>query len=520
MEKKNKLNIDAPIFIPPLILVVVVCLVIVLNPEATSIAFNAAKGFLCNSFAWMFEILCAATLVFVLGISFSKYGNVRLGKEKPEYSTFTWLSMIFSGATSASVLLWGTIEFYYYVTGGEFGAAPFSNEAYEWASAYGMFHWGALSNSTYAILAIAFAYMFFVRKKEVVIRPSAACREVLGKHSYGLLGKIIDILYLFAVIACLGTSLGLATPLVAELFCMVFGTAHTLLLDAIIILAWIALIAAQIYTGLKKGMKLIANLRTWLTFAFLAYVLLAGPTAFILNNTTQGIGIMLQNFVRMTFYTDAFNFTGFPQIWTVFFLTWCIGYVVQMGIYFARISKGRTIREVGLGVIGATALGAVVVFGILGSYGEHVLFNGIVDVVKAIAEGGTALAVAEIWASLPGSVVVIPFMLVLCFVATSTLLSSSAYTMAMSTHKCISADEEPAKWNRLFWCFVLGALALALLFLGGLDTLQTIAIVGSTPMVFVLIIIVIGFCKNLKEDLANKKVTTDPKTVFPEEAAE
>lgn len=502
-KTKKKLAIEPAIFYPPFILLGIFCSYIILNPEAGNALLNKAFSFLTGPLGWSYEWFTLAFLGIVIYFMFGKYGNKRLGDEKPEFSTFTWLVMLFTAATSAGLMFWASIEFFYYLQSPPFGAEPFSPDAMSWASCYGMYHWGFLPNGMYALLALVFGYLFYVKKQDV-IRPSTACYNVLGEKVNGWAGKLIDVFFVVALIAGVGTSLGLGTPLVGELIAEIFGMQHNLSLDAIIILIWTTMIAISVYTGLKKGIKLLGLLRIYLAFAFLLFVLIVGPTSFIFNNFTESVGHMMQNFLRMSLYTDPHVKSGFPQGWTIFYWAWWIAYALQMGIYFARVSKGRTVRELCLGVLCATSLGAWIFFAVLGNYAFTVHTQNVLPIADILSKSGGAAAVVAIWATLPFKNVTLFFLLILSFISTATLLNGSAYTLAMVTTKKIGGEEEPAGWNRVFWALVLGGVSLALMFLGGLQPLQTSSIVGSFPMMFVAIIILISFLKDIKKGWASK----------------
>lgn len=513
----KKKSIEPAIFWGPLVLLAIACTYLVMDPVRGNEVLNKAFGYLTGALGWTYEWYTFGFFVLLIYLVTGKYGDKKLGDDKPEFSTLSWLGMLFTSTMGSSLMYWGTIEFYFYLTSPPYGAEPFSIAAAEWASSYGMYHWGILPNAMYSVLAIAFGYMFFIKKTDVV-RPSTACVTVLGERANGWLGKVIDVFFVIGLVAGIGTTLGLGTPLVGELITAVFGFEHNIGLDAIIIILWTVMFATSVYFGLQKGIKVLSDIRLYLMLFVLAFVIGIGPASFMFNNFTDSFGHMMQNFVKMSFYTDPHGQSGFPQGWTIFYWAWYITYALQFGIYLARISKGRTIRQLALGVVCAASFGSWMFFAVFGNYAIDVFNQGIVPIADIMAEHGTARAIVEIWSTVPFSGVMLVVFLVLLFISAATVLNGAAFTLAMVTTKNLTADEEPANWNKVFWALVLGGVSLTLMFLGGLKPLQTSSIIGSFPMMFITIIIMIGCFKEMyahwgSSDNDNKNVSMDTEKI-------
>ena len=494
MKKDPEAKIDKMLFWPPLALVVMLCAYLVLNPEEGTTVVNKIFSFVTGDLGWTYEIFVFCNIALLLYFIFGKYANKRFGNEPPEFSTLTWLGMLFTSGTSGAILYWGTIEFYYYVSAPPFGVKPFSPDAWNWSLTYSLFHWGISCYGLYVAVGVIFGYFFFVQNKQV-FRPSTACEPLIGEKANGLVGKIIDIFYMIGIIGGIGTSVGLGTPLVAELITRIFGIQHTLVLDAVIIVLWTVLFSLSVYTGLEKGIKYLSNIRVYLGYFVLAFIAIAGPASFMMNNFVDSLGIMLNNYLRMSFYTDPHLKSGFPQGWTIFYFAWFMAFALGTGIYLARISRGRTVREFTLGATFAGTLSAYLYFAVLGNYSINLYQQKTIDIAGIINEFGAPRAIVAIWDTLPLHNVLMPIFLILMFISTATLISSVAYTLAMVTSERLRADEEPAKWNRVFWALVLGCLALTLIFLGGLKPLQAVSVAGSFPTMIISVIIFIGFLK-------------------------
>lgn len=497
-------GIDKRLFWPPLLLVVIICAAIIMNPKTSTENIGIVFNFLTGPLGWSYEVFVLANIAVVCYFTFGKFGNKRFGDEKPEFSTVTWLCMLFSAGTSAAIVYWAPIEFFFFISAPPFGAQPFSPQAEQWSMAYSLFHWGISNYLLYVGVGVVFGYMYFVQKKDV-FRPSIACEPVLGQAIHGFWGKAIDIFYMVGIIAGVATSVGLGTPLLSEVITKITGIPHTLMLDAAILVVWTIIIAISVYGGLDKGIKQLSDFRNWLGWAILAFVMVVGPTAFMFNHFFESLGVMINNFFRMSLYTDPIYKSGFPQGWTIFYFAWFVAYAISTGMYLARLSRGRTVREFTLGATFAGVASVYLYFMVFGNYGIDLYKRGVLNLGEIISTSGTPKAIVEIFSTLPGSTILLPILLVLLFISTATLLNGVAYTLAMVTSARIKDKEEPAKWNRVFWALLLGGLSLVLIFLGGMKPLQAAAVAGSFPTMFIMIIIVYGFIKTAGKEWGNSE---------------
>ena len=399
---------------------------------------------------------------------FGPYAKKRLGNEPPEFSTASWIFMMFASCTSAAVLFWGSIEIYYYISTPPFGLEPNSTGAKELGLAYSLFHWGPLPWATYSFLSVAFAYFFFVRKMEV-IRPSSTLVPLVGeKHAKGLFGTIVDNFYLVALIFAMGTSLGLATPLVTECMQWLFGIPHTLQLDAIIITCWIILNAICVACGLQKGVRIASDVRSYLSFLMLGWVFIVSGASFIMNYFTDSVGMLI--------------------------------YAIQMSIFLARISRGRTVRELCFGMVLGLTASTWILWTVLGSNTLLLIDKNIINIPNLIEQYGVARAIIETWAALPLSTATMWGFFILCFIATVTLVNACSYTLAMSTCREVRDGEEPPLLVRIGWSVLVGIIGIVLLALGGLKPIQTAIIAGGCPLFFVNIMVTLSFIKDAKQN--------------------
>lgn len=502
---KSKI-IDWLTFIGAFLLLMAVTLPLVFFPESGRVIVGLANEYMTTNFGILYLAMGLGAFFFLIFVAFSKNGHIKLGEEgeEPEFNTFSWAAMLFAAGIGSSILYWSVIEWVYYYQGPPFGLEPESPEAIPWATAYGMFHWGPIAWAIYTLPALPIAYFYYVRKKSV-LKVSEAVRPVLGKWVDGPLGKIIDILFIFGLLGGAGTTLALGTPMIAEGVNYLTGIPVNLLTQALIMLLCTIIFAISSASGLKKGIKVLSDLNIWLALFLLAVVLFFGPTRFIVETTFNGVGLILDNFFRMATWAEPFGnlggFTesGFPEAWTVFYWAWWLVYAPFVGLFIARISRGRTIRSMIFGTMIYGTLGCVLFFGIFGNYGLHLQLTGQFDVISFMETNGPAATIIAVVSQLPFSYLMVLVFTVLSIIFLATTFDSSSYILASVVQK--SVDGEPLLWNRLFWAFTLCILPLSLLFLGGLDTLQTASIVGGFPLIFIMFLLGWSFMRASNRDI-------------------
>ncbi len=494
-KQEDKEQIDKLRFFIPLALVIILCTLVAIFPEGTSNTFNSIFSIITGKLGWSLQFFFVGNTFLMLYFIFGSYANKKLGNGKPEFSTPVWLGMLFAAGTSGVAVYWGASEWFQYLTFPPFGAEPLSVEAMEWASTYSFFHWGPSCYGLYATVAVVFGYFFFV-KQEDTNRPSVACRSLIGeRHANGLVGKVIDIIYMVGIIGAVSAAIGLSTPLISAIIVDMFKIKYSLWIDAGILIFFTVFFVFGVYSGLQKSMKLISNIKICIVMAVLAFVFLIGPKAFMLNTFTDSMGIMSTNYFRMMLSTDPHRGGGFPSGWTVFFFAWWAAYALNTGIFLARISKGRTVRQVVVGATAASVFGCWLHFITLGYYGIDIYNKGIVDVIGIYQSQGVPAAIIAIFKTMPYSSAILVIMLAVMMISTVTVINGAAYTLSIVSTNNLKADKEPARLNRIFWAVALGGVGLALIFLGGLQPIQTISISTGILTMVIIIMIFISFLK-------------------------
>jgi len=236
-----------------------------------------------------------------------------------------------------------------------------------------------------------------------------------------------------------------------------------------------------------------------LALIFLTLVLVSGPTLFLLKASTEAVGFVVQNFIRMNTWTDSLTDSGFVESWTIFYWAWWLALGPFMGIFVSKISRGRTIREMIFGMLGYGSVGCMLFIAVLGNYALHVQLSDLVPVVDVLNERGAPAAIVEILASLPTGRWLLPFFAGICLIFMATTYDSASYTLASCATRRLPTDRHPARWNRVFWALSLGLVPITLLILGGLRSLQTAAVVVSLPLIVVGVLMSVSLVKGLRQ---------------------
>lgn len=500
-------KIDLKVFIPTCLTLILLILILFFQPEKAETVIAYLFDGCTENFGWLYLLTCLCSFGFLIWMTISKFGSVRLGDEdeKPQYSNLSWIAMLFTAGVGTSIVILGFLEPIYYVSGPPFNIAPMSEAAFEYAHMYGQFHWGLSAWAFYNPAIIAVAYMIYV-KKEPSIRLSSACSVVLKKHTDGWLGHLIDILVVFGIVGSISTSLGIGAPVLADVIREVFGipAQYDMAVKLVVLIIWIMIFGTSVYLGLDKGIQKLSNINIGMAFVFMAVVLLAGPTVSILKMEVNSLGLYANEFFRMSTYTQPFGSGEFTKSWTVFYWGWWIAFMPMMGMFIGKISRGRTIRNVIWGQMLWGTLGCCFSFMVFGGYSLYLQKSGKVDLVSILNNSGQSEAIIAILKTLPLSKFMMIFLCVVCFIYLATTIDSCAYVLAGTATKVLGPNEEPARWNRLFWAVLFCAMSIVLMLIGGIEPVKLISILTGLPLIFVLFLLMVSVQRTLKNDSLKK----------------
>ncbi len=496
-----KYKIDWPSFAAAISIILVASIALVSSPETGSEILARLYSQISSQFAFLYLLAGVATLGLLSWLAFSRYGKIRLaaGDEQPEFSNMSWAAMLFCAGVGAGLLAWAPIEWAYYIDAPPFGLEPRSAAALEWAATYGIFHWGPTAWAFYCLPTIAIAYPYYV-KKVPYLRLSTGCHYFLAGKEDSSFARLIDWLFMIGLLGGAGTSLGFSTPMIAAAISRVTGWEADFGLEFGVVVVSVAMFATSVWLGLKRGIKRLSDINMWLAFILLAYVFIVGPTIFLLNTSVNSIGLIAQNFIRLNTWTDAFTGSGFVESWTIFYWAWWIAYGPFVGLFVTRISCGRTIRQVIFGMLGYGTLGGAMFYMILGNYGLHLETSGTLAVTAIMTADGAPTAIVSILEQLPFSVVIITIFAMIALIFSATTYDSASYILASCATRKLEAQQDPARWHRVFWAVALAVLPLTLMFIGGLKTVQSATLIVSLPLIFVGVLMAVSLVRQLRAD--------------------
>lgn len=497
-------KIDRLLFFLAVAIILVVCTPLILMAERAEPVVSELYDWIAVNLGIFYQLFGLGTMAFLGWLVLGPYAHIRLGGRKPDFSTFSWVGMLFCAGTGASLLVWSGVEWAFYYDNPPFGAVPRSTEAIEWASAYGPFHWGVTAWCFYALPTIAIAYSFYVRNIPY-LRASTSLHEILGpggENSW--VGRLVDLSVMIALVGGAGTSLGVIAPTIAASVAQLTGIENSFALQMAVMAVCISLFALSVYKGLEKGIKRLSDLNVYLALGFLAFILIAGPTLFILKNSINTFGFMVDNFVRMMTWSDPIDKTGFVESWSIFYWAWWIAFAPPIGIFVARISRGRTIRQIILSMLFFGSLGCWIFYFILGNYSLYLELENVMSVTDSLAQSNMYVTVANVIASLPLGWLALALFIVVSVISVATTYDSASYTLASTATAKLREGENPARWNRLFWAAVLGILPIVMMTVGGLQIIRSGVLIASLPLLIIGVAMAVSLAKSLRTDASKK----------------
>ena len=505
-KKLIKKQADWMITLVPFLLIVVLCVLFFFMPDQSNAVLSQIRYFFGNTFGTYYLIIGLGIFLVSIYVAVSKYGDIVLGDpgEKPKYSFFAWGSMMFTCGLAADILFYSFSEWFMYAADphiAEMGSIQ------DWASVYPIFHWSLIPWGFYLVLAVAFGFMLHVRKRKRQ-KYSEACRPVLGKHTDGIAGRLIDLLAVIALLAGTATTFSVATPLMVDIINSLFG----IQLNRSVVTAVILVITCFIYTYSLlhgfKGISILAKACIYLFFGLLAYVLFfGGETRYIIETGFSSLGRMVQNFFELATATDPQRTTSFPQNWTIYYWAYWMVWCVAAPFFIGNISRGRTVRQTILGGyvfgVGSTLMSFI----ILGNYSLGKQMNGAADFLTKYKETGDAYGlITDIIGTMPCAPLVLVVVLVTMIAFYATSFDSIALTASCYSYHVLEEGEQPHRGIQLMWCILLILLPIALIFAeSSMSNLQSVSIVSAFPIGFIMVLIVWSFLKDAKKYMNGKK---------------
>ena len=489
----------------PCAAIVLLCILFMVWPEQSSATLESIRFFFGDQLGSYYLVIGLGVFFLSLYIAFSRYGTIRLGDcEKPAYSNFQWGSMMFTSGLAADILFYSLCEWILYANEPHISDM---GSIQDWASTYPLFHWGPIPWAFYLVLAVAFGFMLHVRKRNRQ-KYSEACRPILGKHTDGWVGRIIDLLAVFALLAGTATTFSVATPLMATIIGELFHVAVSRTVINIIIL----LITCAVYTYSLlhgfRGISKLANICIYMFFGLIAFVLLfGGETRYIIETGFSSLGRMIQNFVDLSTFTDPLRTSNFPQNWTIYYWAYWMVWCVAAPFFIGSISRGRTIRQTILGGYGFGVGSTLVSFVVLGNYSMGLQTSGAADFIAQYqADGDVYGMIISVIKTLPCAPLILVLLLITMIAFYATSFDSIALTASCYSYRKLGENESPNKLIQLMWCILLIVLPIGLVFSeSSMSNLQSVSIVAAFPIAIVIVMIAVSFIKDAGKYLREKK---------------
>lgn len=477
------------VFWPAAIIVIVFVAFTLIAPGIAESMFRTIQTTIVNAFNWYYVLIAAVFVAFSLFLGFSRFGDIKLGKDddEPEFSLMSWFSLLFAAGMGIGLVFYGVSEPLNHFVDPRPGVTGTPEQLAQAALGQTYLHWGVHAWSIYVVIGLALAYAIHRRGRPISIRWTL--EPLLGKRVEGGWGHTIDVIALVGTLFGVATSLGLGVLQISAGLDVAGIASPDAPTQVVIILIISVFVLASVLSGVTKGMKWLSNINLVMAGILVLYLLVVGPSEFLLRDFVQSIGYYVQNFVGLSFNVSAFQGTAgeeWQAQWTSFYWGWWISWAPFVGIFIARISKGRTVREFVAGVILVPTLLGILWFAVLG--GSALALELAEPGTLTEADGTVDLqgALFELLQHVPGTGIVSVGALLLITIFFVTSADSGALVMGMIA---TGGQQNPKRWIRTFFVAVTAALAIALLLAGGLNALQTAAITIALPFSIVMLLI-------------------------------
>ena len=499
--------IKKPVFWGAAILLFVMIVATCLNVGALQTSIGQIYDFLIDQFGWFFILSSLLLLVFSLFIAFGPYKNVRLGGQdaKPAFGTLSWAAMMFTTSCGAWLVVYGFLEPIYCAMNPAFQLESLSTEALEVGQMYAHFHWGPSAWCIYVPISVAIGYLIFNRHKENASFSDAClvvCDKAETKKTTKVFSAAIDIVAVvsavLAPVISIGTGMPLLTALIQNLFAL--PKSAEIYIQSAILVIWSLLFGASVFFGLKKGIKRLSNTNVVLALVLMLMVGVFAGIKYVFSAEINTIGLLVQKYLRLATYTDAYGDGTFVRGWTSSYWACYFVYMPLMGVFNAKISKGRTLKQLVFGQLVLCSLGCWFAMATFGNYGMKLIVEGTVPVAEILANQGEAAAIMAVLQAMPLSKFITVFLLCVCFVFLATTMDSSAFAAAEITFKRTNESQLAPRWLRILWAIAASVISFVLLQIGGFKVVRSLCYIAGLPLAILSYLVMAGVYKMLKQD--------------------
>ena len=488
-------NIKLNVFLSTVSIIVIFLAVVIFAPNAFDLLTQQLNQWITHSFSWFYVLSVAIFLMLLVYIAASKMGKIKLGPDhsQPEYSNASWFAMLFTAGMGIGLMFFGVAEPVMHYVSPPMGEGE-TVAAAQQAMRVTFFHWGLHAWAIYAIVALALAY--FAYRHNLPLKIRSALYPLIGEKIYGPIGDSVDTFATIGTVFGVATTLGFGVTQISSGLNYVFAIPQSNMMQVILIVVVSAMAAASVCLGLEKGVKRLAELNLVLAVLLLLFVFLSGPSIYLLQTTIQNAGQYVSNLFSMTFNLYAYQSDDWIGGWTIMYWAWWISWSPFVGMFIARVSKGRRIREFIVGVMLIPTGFTLIWMGFMGNAALYSILHDANTSLVAAVQRDSSVALFEFLAHLPFTQVmsVMATLLIMLFFVTS------ADSGALVTDYLTAESEDSPTWQRLFWIAVMATLAITLLLVGGLAALQSATIMSALPFTFIMLFIAWGLVKALHLD--------------------
>ncbi|TDY00569.1 BCCT family transporter [Thiohalophilus thiocyanatoxydans] len=479
--------------------VLIITLLAIYRTAEVEQAVVASRAFLTPLLEWYYVVVMAFFLAMVIWLGTGRYKNVRLGhdEEVPEFTTLSWLAMLFAAGMGVGLLFWAVAEPLSHYAGNPFVIGDNNPMAADMSMVLTYFHWGLNAWGVFALLALILAYFGFRKGQPLALR--SALHPLLGKHTHGWAGDMVDLLAILATVFGIVTTLGLGVQQFGAGLEHITGLVNSTTSQLFITFALTLIAIISVVTGLHVGVQRISQANLWLSVALLVLLLIWGPTQYLLSLVVQSTGTYFQNLLSLSFYTHANQPGDWHANWTVFYWGWWLAWAPFVGLFIARISRGRTLREFVFGVLLIPTLITFVWLGLLGGTALYAETTGLASIAEQVAENLTRATFITMATLQPAAIGWAGAILITVLIATYLLTSANAGIIVINTLLAHGAtDHRPV--HLILWGLAIGLLTAVLLLGGGLETLQGAVIMAALPFSLVMLVMAVGLLRGLQDE--------------------
>ncbi len=468
-----------------------------IGTESLASGVNTAFASIIDNTGWMFVLTSTAFVALAAVLAISRYGRIRLGQDddRPEFSTGSWVAMLFAAGMGIGLVFWGVAEPLYHLAGPPLGLVePDTTEAARLGLQYTVFHWGLHPWAMYAVMGMALAYSVFRKGRPSLV--SSAVVPLVGEHRTGL-RRAVDILAIFTTVFGAATSLGLGALQVNSGLALNYGAPKNNVVVLALIFGLAILFVLSAVSGVHKGIKLVSNINVILAGLLAAFVFVLGPTTHIFNTITETAGDYLAGLPAMSFASGASGGGEWLASWTLFYWAWWISWTPFVGAFIARISRGRTIRQFVTFVMIIPTLVSLVWFSVLGGAATRLQMTGQADLSQALTDAGTEGALFSLLEQFPLATITSSLVMVLIALFFISSADSASVVLGMLSQR---GTISPSRWVVALWGISIACVAAALTVAGGLEVMQSATILVATPFLLVLAAIGVNLVLELRKE--------------------